>query len=79
MNFNPYVPGQKIISFDKNGQEIKNIEDNEDNEDISYTTVNKLHKCISEHEFIEFKKIYNKEYICNDKIKRLIKRNTSRR
>ena len=65
MNYNPYVHRQKIISFDENGQEITNINDIED---ISYTIVSKLQDCIYSQDVIEFKKIYNDEYISNDKI-----------
>ena len=59
---NPYVPGQRIISFSTK-PEKQEEKDTKEKEDHSYNIVKRLHESIYANDFQVFKSIFENEYI----------------
>jgi hypothetical protein len=68
-NSYPFVPGQRMLHFDLEGNAITDHPENYDLlTNISYQIVAKMQECIEKRDLAQFKKLYTEEYIDNPAI-----------
>jgi hypothetical protein len=68
-NSYPFIPGQRMIKFDLEGNQI--VDDPGNNDlltNMSYQVIAKMQDCIDKKDFDKYKQLYTEEYISNPAI-----------